>query len=90
MPAIFVLDVPEFRPLVEQARQRPSYTVAGPKYGYYRIEAPGVIEFERRSLGFKPAVWHGALTGGLIGRIDCFDNDRMRLLADLLGFTSLI
>lgn len=80
MPAIFVLDVPEFSPLVEQARRRSNYTVAGPKCGYYRIEAPGVMEFERRSLGFKPAVWHGALTGGLIGRIECFDNDRMRLL----------
>ena len=80
MPTIFVLDVPEFSPLVEHARQRSTYTVAGPKRGYYRIDAPGAIEFERRSLGFKPAVWHGALTGGLIGRIEYFDNDRMRLL----------
>ena len=80
MPAIFVLAVPEFMPLVDQARQRSSYTVSGPKHGYYKIDAPGAIEFERRSLGFKPAVWHGALTGGLLGQIECFDNDRMRLV----------
>ena len=30
-------------------------------------------------LGFKPAVWHGALTGGLVGRVTHFDNDRLSI-----------
>ncbi|MGH7186884.1 MAG: VOC family protein, partial [Pseudomonadota bacterium] len=35
------------------------------------------ITFHRKALGFKPAVWHGALTGGLVGRITHFDNDTL-------------
>jgi len=80
MPKILVLDVPEFRPLVEEARARTGYTVTGPRLGYWRIEAPGVLEFRRKALGFKPAVWHGALTGGLVGRIERFDNEEMRIV----------
>lgn len=80
VPALYVLDVPEFRALVDHARGRPNCKVSGPHLGYFRIDAKGTLEFERRSLGFKPAVWHGALTGGLLGRIDVFDNDRMRLI----------
>ncbi len=80
MPRILVLDVPEFRPLVDDARARDGYSVSGPKLGYWRIEAAGALEFRRKALGVKPAVWHGALTGGLIGRIDRFDNDVMRIV----------
>ncbi len=80
MPAIFVLDVPEFRALVDDARARAGYTVTGPTKGYWRIAAPTAIEFQRKALGFKPAVWHGALTGGLLGRIERFDNDVMRIV----------
>lgn len=80
MPSIFVLDVPEFRALVEDAKARAGYTVTGPTKGYWRIAAQGTIEFQRKPLGFKPAVWHGALTGGLIGRIERFDNDVMRIV----------
>ena len=74
MPAIYVLDVPEFRPLVEHARGVAGYQVEGPRLGYWRVSAPA-LRFERKALGFKPAVWHGALTGGLDGRITHFDTD---------------
>jgi len=80
MPRIFVLDVPEFRPLIDDARAREGYSVSGPRLGYWRIEAAGAVEFHRKALGFKPAVWHGALTGGLVGRIERFDNDVMRIV----------
>jgi hypothetical protein len=82
MPTIFVLDVPEFGALVEHARSRADYSVTGPARGYWRISAADTLEFERKALGFKPAVWHGALTGGLIGRIERFDNDRLCISAD--------
>lgn len=75
MPCIFVLDVPEFRPIVDHARAQRGFTVEGPRLGYYRVSAPGTIQLERKALGFKPPVWHGSLTGGLIGRIERFDND---------------
>ena len=77
MPSIFVLDVPEFLPLIEHARKSAGFKVNGPKLGYYRLEAQPSITLKRKELGFKPAVWHGALTGGLIGRITHFDNDSL-------------
>ena len=77
MPAIFVLDVPEFRPFVDQARGQPGCSVDGPRLGYWRVARNGALEFQRKQLGVKPAVWHGALTGGLVGRITHFDNDRL-------------
>lgn len=79
MPAIYVLDVPEFLPLVEHARRIEGCHVEGPRLGYFRVSRPGRLEFARKQLGFKPAVWHGALTGGLHGRIVQFDNDRLAI-----------
>ncbi|MES2361739.1 MAG: hypothetical protein V4646_08040 [Pseudomonadota bacterium] len=79
MPAIFVLNVPEFLPLVEHARGVPGCKVDGPRLGYWRISASPVLTFRRKALGFKPAVWHGALTGGLVGRITHFDNDELSI-----------
>lgn len=79
MPTIFVLDVPEFLPLVDHAREAPRLTVDGPRLGYYRIQSEDTITLNRKALGFKPAVWHGALTGGLIGQVEHFDNDELRI-----------
>jgi hypothetical protein len=77
MPAIFVLDVPEFLPLVEHARQLQGLRVSGPRLGYFRVDGRREIRLDRKALGFKPAVWHGALTGGLIGQVQHFDNDEL-------------
>ena len=77
--AIFVLDVEEFRPLVTCARAMPGVTVTGPDKGYLRIGSPTALEFNRKQLGFKPAVWYGALTGGLVGRITEFSRDTLRI-----------
>jgi hypothetical protein len=83
MVRIFVLDVPEFQPLVDAARkQGGSVRVLGPQHNYYRIESDTELRFGRRALGFKPAVWHGALTGGLRGRIAHFDNDELLIVCE--------
>jgi hypothetical protein len=79
MPAVYVLDVPEFRPLIDCARGIEGCRVEGPRLGYFRVSRPGRLEFVRKQLGFKPAVWHGALTGGLDGRVVQFDNDRLAI-----------
>ena len=76
---IFVLDVEEFRPLVDCARAMPGVQVTGPAKGYMRIASKTPIEFKRKQLGFKPAVWYGALTGGLVGRITEFSRDTLRV-----------
>jgi|JI6StandDraft_1071083.scaffolds.fasta_scaffold558972_2 hypothetical protein len=79
MISVFVLNVPEFLPLVEHSRGRKEITVKGPSLGYYSLQAAGQIKFVRKELGFKPAVWHGALTGGLIGKVVHFDNDTLTI-----------
>ena len=82
MPAIFVLDVPEFRALADHARTVPQYRVVDAGLGYLRIESDDDLVFDRRTLGFKPAIWYGAFTGGIRGRIATFDRDTMRLVDD--------
>jgi hypothetical protein len=79
MPTIFVLDVPEFEPLVAQARSQSGVTVTEGPSGYWRIASDTELVFGRKALGFKPAVWYGALTGGLVGRVAEFGRDTLRI-----------
>jgi hypothetical protein len=82
MTAIYVLDVPEFRALVDVARTDPTCRVREVGLGYIRIESDGDLVFDRRALGFKPAIWYGAFTGGIEGRIAEFGRDTLRLVSD--------
>ena len=76
---ICVPRVAEFAPLVRAAREHPGCRVkAGQEYDL--IEADGPVEFERRTLGFKPALWYGMLTGGVHGRIERYDRDVLRIV----------
>jgi hypothetical protein len=77
---IFVPSVPEFSSLVRAASAMPSCKVTKPRPEYHLIESDQPIEFHRKDLGFKPAVWYGIFTGGLKGRIEVFDRDRVRLV----------
>jgi hypothetical protein len=80
MPAVYVLDVPEFRALVRVAREEKGYAVSRLAGGYLRIENPAEIVFTRKELSFKPAIWYGCLTGGLRGQIVQFDRDTLRIV----------
>jgi len=73
--AIYVLDVPEFKALLDAANDSAGYATQPAGNGYVRILGNPGLRFERKELGFKPAVWYGALTGGLSGRIEQFDMD---------------
>ena len=76
---IFVPRVDEFSPLVRAAEQPPGCKVhTGKEYDV--IEADGPVEFGRKALGFKPALWYGMLTGGVHGRIERFDRDVLRIV----------
>jgi hypothetical protein len=77
---VFVPAVPEFAPLVQAAAATPSCRVSTPLPEYQLIESSVPLEFERRALGLKPAVWYGLFTGGLKGRIEVFDRDRVRIV----------
>lgn len=76
--SVYVLDVPEFAPLLEDARAR-GYAVCRAAAGYARIDGTPGLRFRRKELGFKPALWYGALTGGLAGRIAAFDMDTLAI-----------
>lgn len=76
---IFVPDVPEFASLVTVARDRSECEVQELGNGHVLIESAGPVEFGRRELGLKPAVWYGLFTGGLRGDIEVFDRDRVRI-----------
>lgn len=76
---LFVLKVQEFQPLIEQARLQAGVEVNDGPPGYACIRAQKELTFSRKALGFKPAIWYGALTGGFVGRITEFSRDTLRI-----------
>lgn len=79
MPIVYVPDVPEFSSLGEVAGRNPKYRVRRGG-GYVVIEGDGELVFARKELGFKPALWYSAFTGGLDGRIAEFGRDIVRIV----------
>jgi hypothetical protein len=81
MPTIFILDAPEFEPIVSTARH--AGMDVRPVGDYIQVSslAPRVT-LERRHTGVRPAVWFAALTGGLVGRIERFDDDQLSIADD--------
>ncbi|UPT95053.1 hypothetical protein J4G48_0038405 [Bradyrhizobium barranii subsp. apii] len=79
MSGFYVLDVPDFRPLVDAARRDPLCVVRDVVAGYNLIEFHEEIEIDRMATGLGEAVWFGCLTGGLDGRITLFTSQKLRL-----------
>jgi len=79
MLKLFVLDVEEFSGLIRCARANAMCRVKDTGHGYTVIESDGPLTFRRREVGFSPAVWYGAFTGGLHGRIAAFGRDEVRI-----------
>jgi catechol 2,3-dioxygenase-like lactoylglutathione lyase family enzyme len=73
---IYVPRVAEFAAIVRDAADREECRVVALD-GYDRIDASGPVEFRRKVLGLKPAVWYGLFTGGVHGRIEVLDRDRV-------------
>ena len=73
---IYVPRLQEFSALVKDAAARGDCTVTQ-EGDYDLIESADPVEFRRKTLGLKPAVWYGLFTGGVRGRIDVFDRDRV-------------
>ena len=73
---IYVPAVDEFSAIVKEASSRANCRIA--RLGDYDlIESDEPVEFRRKALGLKPAVWYGLFTGGVRGRIEVFDRDRV-------------
>jgi len=75
---MYVLDVPEFSALVAVLRETPGISLE--KHAdYFVARSTGEIVVERRATGVGQAVWFGALTGGIRGRIVTFSADELRV-----------
>jgi len=79
MAGFYVLDVPEFRPLLEAARRHPACQVHPLAAGYTFVEFATAIEITRAATGLPPALWFGCLTAGLDGKITEFTEETLRL-----------
>jgi hypothetical protein len=81
MTAIFVLDVDEFRPVIEAAGRR--QPVESRRFGpYIELSADGPIEIDRRESGVRHAVWYSALAGVRAGRVVQFDKDALKVVPE--------
>lgn len=76
MPSLYVLDVPEFKPLVDAAVRAGRFDVIGPVAGYYRISAIDHFRIERQDTGLTEALWFGAFTAGFDGEELVIDSDQ--------------
>ena len=80
MIEVHVIDVPEFRPMVDTMRDKPEVTISGPDKGYWKISAPTELTFNRKAMKMKPAVWYGIFTGGLNGEIAEWGREEVRVI----------
>jgi hypothetical protein len=80
MVVLYVLDVPEYRPIVDAARAQGNCDISKSHTGYYRIKSPNEIVLNRQEMKMKPAVWYGLFTGGLNGEIAEFSRDEVRVI----------
>ena len=76
---LFVLDVPEFRSIVDFALENADCEVDNSKEGYFRIRSSQVLVLNRSGLRLKPPVWYGVCTGGIRGKILEFGRDELHI-----------
>jgi catechol 2,3-dioxygenase-like lactoylglutathione lyase family enzyme len=74
--SIYVPQLEEFSSLTRAAKIHPDCRVTALE-GYDVIEADQPVEFRRKALGLKPAIWYGMFTGGVRGKVTAFDRDRV-------------
>lgn len=80
MAAIYLLNVPEFRPIADAARTQGLTVSSVHGEAYLCVSRPGSIEIRRQGSGVKLPVWFGAPTGGIEGRIEQFDRELLRVV----------
>ncbi|GAA2514153.1 hypothetical protein [Winogradskya humida] len=76
--AVYVLDVPEFEPLVQTAQDAGMQLRRTGDYVELSSSRPE-ITLNREGTGIRTALWHAALTGGLDGRIVAFTSETIHL-----------
>lgn len=81
MSALYVLDVPENRPVADVAA-RDERAVSLRRVGpYFEIVFDREIVIDRRTTGCRHAVWYSSVAGTREARITQWDKDSLRLEA---------
>lgn len=78
---IFVINLPEFKSLINGAKAETGCNISLLENGYWLIQAESEITFKRKELGLGPALWNSALSGGYCGLIQEFSRDVMTLVS---------
>lgn len=78
MSTLYVLDVPENRPVAQVAASDPAVTVGrvGP---YFHITSDAPIVIDRRATGCRHAVWYSSVAGLGDSKITQHDKDALRV-----------
>jgi hypothetical protein len=76
---LYVLDCPEFAPLLAAGRGRPGVSVTRTGTHFALRAEAGDLVISRTDTDLIDAVWFGALTGGIVGNVARFDADEIRL-----------
>jgi hypothetical protein len=78
MSALYVLDVPENRPVAEVAAQDRNVSLrhVGP---YFEIAFDREVVIDRRATGCRHAVWYSSVAGTRDAQITRWDKDVLRL-----------
>ena len=79
MTRLYILDVRDFRPVIEVAAAQPAVTrrQAG---DYAELVADGEIVIDRRATGLNHATWYSVVAGVADGRITQQDKDALRVV----------
>jgi len=86
MPSLFVVDVPEYRPMWECAASEPGVH-ARHLGAYVELSFSDELRIDRRATGVRHAVWYSGV-GGLRGAtVVQYDKDALRLVATSPGGT---
>jgi hypothetical protein len=80
MPSLYILKVPEFRPIIACA-ERDSKLRTTDCGNYVRIDGDPELTIVRSATGMGEALWFGSLVGGIEGRIVEFNDKVVRLRA---------
>jgi hypothetical protein len=81
MPELFILNTPEFEPIVETAR-RAGMRIHDDGDYLTATSAEPQVTLLRRHTNVRPSIWFAALTGGLTGEIITFDHDMLCIRED--------
>lgn len=80
MIELYVLDVPEFRPLIDEATQcADEVDSVG---NYLRFRNVKTLAIDRRKAGARQSIWYSAIGALRGGRVAQFDRDALVIEAD--------